>query len=133
VDERIVGSVGAGLLLLIGVSKDDEDRDVVYTMDKCLNLRIFNDEQGKMNRSALETEGEILAVSQFTLYGDTRKGRRPGFDQAAPPDKALFLYEKAVDYLKNSGLTVATGIFGAHMMIDLVNDGPVTFIVESRS
>lgn len=131
IEDKVVGAIGPGLALLIGVARDDTDDDVAYTMDKCAHLRIFNDDAGKMNRSVLDTGGEILAISQFTLYGDTRKGRRPGYDRAAPPGIAEPLYDKAVERLRSHGLRVATGRFGAYMRVDLVNDGPVTLIVES--
>ena len=132
VEGKTIGEIGVGLVLLIGVAKGDTQGDLVYVMDKCVHLRIFEDDAGKMNLSLKDIEGEILAISQFTLYGDTRKGRRPGFDQAAPPDVAEPMYEAAVRHLKHHGLTVATGRFGAHMKVDLVNDGPVTLIVESK-
>lgn len=132
VDGETIGAIGAGLVLLIGVAREDTDAAMEYVMDKCIDLRIFEDEQGKMNRSARETGTEILAVSQFTLYGDTRKGRRPSFDQAAAPELAEPLYQKAVQRLRDHGLRVATGRFGAHMYVDLVNDGPVTLIVENK-
>ena len=132
VEGQTTGEIDAGLVLLIGVAKGDTEEAMVYVMDKCVHLRIFEDDAGKMNRSLKEIGGEILAISQFTLYGDTRKGRRPGFDQAAPPDVAEPIYEAAIRRLKHHGLTVATGRFGAHMKVALVNDGPVTLIVESR-
>lgn len=132
VDGQIVGKIGAGLLLLIGVAKEDAEADVDFVAQKCLNLRIFQDQQGKMNRSLLETGGEVLAVSQFTLLGNTRKGRRPSFVDAADPDKGQRLYERFVDRLKSFGIHVECGIFGAMMMVHLVNDGPVTLIVESK-
>lgn len=130
VDGDTVGAIGLGLVLLIGVAKGDTHAAMEYVMDKCVNLRIFEDDAGKMNRSILDIGGEILAISQFTLYGDTRKGRRPGFDQAAPPETAEPMYERAVQRLSSHGIRVATGQFGAHMHVDLVNDGPVTLIVE---
>ncbi|MBM3264167.1 MAG: D-tyrosyl-tRNA(Tyr) deacylase [candidate division Zixibacteria bacterium] len=131
VNGEIVGAIGPGLALLIGVARTDTNTDVAFVIDKCVNLRIFADENGKMNRSLLDTGGAVLAISQFTLYGDTRKGRRPGFDLAAPSDTAEQLYDQAVERLKSHGLTVATGRFGTDMKVSLVNDGPVTFIVES--
>jgi D-tyrosyl-tRNA(Tyr) deacylase len=131
IDGETVGAIGAGLVLLIGVARGDTEKDMAFVVDKCVHLRIFGDEMGKMNRSLLDVGGAVLAISQFTVYGDTRKGRRPGFDLAAPPDAALALYEKAVERLRGHGLTVATGRFGAYMEVELVNDGPVTFIVEN--
>ena len=130
VDGEVIGAIGAGLVLLIGIHKEDTDENMQFVMDKCIHLRIFNDETGKMNRSVLDTGGEILAVSQFTLYGDTRKGRRPGFDQAAGPDVAEPFYNRAVERLRHYGVQVATGRFGAHMQVSLINDGPVTLIIE---
>ena len=132
IDGEITGAIGAGLVLLLGVAKDDTPEDVKYVVDKCVQLRIFGDDQGKMNRSLLDVAGEVLAISQFTLYGDTRKGRRPSFEGAAPPERAEPLYELAVERLREHGLTVATGRFGAFMEVSLVNDGPVTLTVESR-
>ncbi len=131
VDGETIGAIGPGLVLLIGVAKTDTDREITFVMDKCVNLRLFGDEAGKMNLSALETGASILAISQFTLYGDTRKGRRPGFDLAAPSEQAETLYDQAVNRLRYHGVAVATGRFGAHMVVDLVNDGPVTLIIES--
>jgi D-aminoacyl-tRNA deacylase len=134
VEGKNVGQIRAGLLVLLGVAKGDTDSDVAYLVEKIPALRIFNDEAGKMNRSLAELGGGILAISQFTLLGDTRKGRRPGFDQAADPANARRLYEQFVESLrKSTDLTVETGIFGAHMKVDLVNDGPVTFILDSRA
>ena len=130
VDGNVIGDIGPGLVLLIGIHRDDTDEDMHYVMDKCVHLRIFSDETGKMNHSVLDMGGELLVVSQFTLYGDTRKGRRPGFDQAGRPDMAEPLYERAVARLRDHGLQVATGRFGADMQVDLINDGPVTLIIE---
>jgi D-tyrosyl-tRNA(Tyr) deacylase len=134
VEGKNVGQIRAGLLVLLGVAKGDSDSDIAYLVEKIPALRIFNDEAGKMNRSLAELGGGILAISQFTLLGDTRKGRRPGFDQAADPATARRLYEQFVESLrKSTDLTVETGIFGAHMQVDLVNDGPVTFILDSKA
>jgi len=130
VEADVVGRIGVGLLLLVGVGKADDAAAVEFLANKVLNLRIFEDEQGKMNRSILEVGGGILAVSQFTLYGDTRKGRRPGFDAAALPEQAQPLFDAFVEKLRQSGLAVETGRFGAHMQVSLINDGPVTFILE---
>lgn len=132
VNGRVVGRIGAGLLVLLGVAKGDEERDLLYLVEKLQTLRIFGDDQGKMNRSLVDVGGALLVVSQFTLLGDTGKGRRPGFDLAAPPEAARALYEQAVSRLRAAGLRVETGIFGAHMQVELLNDGPVTFILDSR-
>jgi D-tyrosyl-tRNA(Tyr) deacylase len=133
VDGKIVGQIRAGLVVLLGVAKGDTDKDLAYLVEKIPALRIFSDKAGKMNRSLAEIGGGVLAVSQFTLLGDTRKGRRPGFDQAADPATAQRLYGQFVEELRrNTDVTVETGVFGAHMTIDLVNDGPVTFILDSR-
>jgi len=132
VDHEMVGRIGPGLLVLLGVSRSDEEKDAVYLADKVAHLRIFEDDEGKMNRSLLETGGEVLVVSQFTLLGDCRKGRRPSFVEAAPPDRAEQLYAYFVDQLRLKGIRVATGQFQAKMAVSLVNDGPVTLILESK-
>jgi D-tyrosyl-tRNA(Tyr) deacylase len=132
VGEDIVGEIGAGLLALIGVAGDDGPADVAYVAGKIRDLRIFDDEQGKMNRCVAEVGGSVLAVSQFTLYGDTRKGRRPSFDRAAPADAGRVLFDAVVAELRAAGLAVHTGTYRAHMRVDLVNDGPVTILVDSR-
>ena len=124
-------SIAQGLLVLLGVRKGDTERDAQWLAGKILTLRIFEDDERKMNRSVLDIQGELLVVSQFTLYGDCRKGRRPGFDQAAPPQEAIPLYEHFIRELVASGLVVQCGEFGALMDVDLVNRGPVTLIVES--
>ncbi|MFH1976280.1 MAG: D-aminoacyl-tRNA deacylase [Pseudomonadota bacterium] len=131
VDGKIIGKIGAGLLVLIGIAKKDTISDIDFIADKILNLRIFEDENKKMNRSVLDIGGEILVVSQFTLLGDCRKGRRPSFIDAAEPEKANELYEKFVEKIRGRGVKVKTGIFRAMMDVSLVNDGPVTLIVES--
>lgn len=131
VEGQISGAIGRGLLVFLGISKDDDSRDAVYLADKILNLRVFADTAGKMNLSLLETAGSLLVVSQFTLYGDCRKGRRPSFDEAARPDQARDLYERFVETCRASGVRVETGIFQAMMRVHLVNDGPVTFLCES--
>ena len=132
VDGKIIGKIGAGLLVLLGIAKNDAINDIDYIADKILNLRIFEDENKKMNRSILDTGGEMLVVSQFTLLGDCRKGRRPSFIDAAEPEKANELYEKFVGKICSKGVKVQTGMFRAMMDVSLVNDGPVTLIVESK-
>ncbi|MGD8757331.1 MAG: D-aminoacyl-tRNA deacylase [Deltaproteobacteria bacterium] len=132
VDHKMVGRIGPGLLVLLGVSRSDEEKDAAYLADKVAHLRIFEDDEGKMNRSLLETNREALVVSQFTLLGDCRKGRRPSFVKAAPPDRAEQLYEYFVDQLRLKGIRVSTGRFQAKMAVSLVNDGPVTLILESN-
>ena len=128
---EIVGQIGPGLLVLLGVAKGDGANDVAYLANKILNLRIFEDDDGKMNRSLLEIGGELLAVSQFTLLADCRKGRRPSFIAAADPEKATELYEKFVEQIRQKGVAVQTGRFRAMMEVALINDGPVTIIIES--
>jgi len=133
VDGKIAGQIRAGLVVLLGVSKGDTDTDILYLTEKNPALRIFSDEAGKMNRSLAEIGGGLLAISQFTLLGDTRKGRRPGFDQAAEPATARRLFEGFVAALRaGTDLTIETGVFGAHMAVELLNDGPVTFILDSK-
>lgn len=128
---KIVGKIGQGLLILVGVSHDDTAADAAHLAKKTVNLRIFDDEAGVMNRSVLDTGGELLAVSQFTLYGDCKKGNRPSYINAARPEKGLKLYEEYVKQLRKHGLRVETGTFQAEMEVHLVNDGPVTLILES--
>jgi D-tyrosyl-tRNA(Tyr) deacylase len=131
VDGRVVGRVSHGLLVFLGVGEGDTERDGQYLAEKIANLRVFPDDQGKMNRSVSDIGGEVLAVSQFTLYGDCRRGRRPSFSAAARPDLANELYLRFVEVLKGQGLQVETGVFQADMEVGLVNDGPVTLIVSS--
>jgi len=131
VDDSVVGEIGAGLLILLGVAKSDTSQDAEFLADKILNLRVFPDDAGKMNRSLLESNGDLLIISQFTLYGDCRKGRRPSFEAAALPEQARALYETFVGLARRSGLRVETGVFKAHMDVSLVNDGPVTLMLES--
>lgn len=132
VEGNVVGEIGNGLVVLLGVGQGDTAGDAGYLADKVANLRIFEDEQGKMNRSVLDTGGSVLAVSQFTLYGDCRKGRRPGFSEASPPDEARQLYEIFVKELEKLGLKVATGCFREHMTVEIINDGPVTLLLDSK-
>lgn len=130
--DREVGRIGRGLLVFVGVGRDDDATDIEYIVGKIRDLRVFEDDRGRMNRSLVETDGEVLVVSQFTLYGDCRKGRRPSFDGAAPPAVARTCYEALVARLRESGLSVSTGEFQAMMEVALVNDGPVTLLVDSR-
>lgn len=131
VEGRVTGQIGVGLVALVAVGREDTAATVVAMAEKIVNLRIFNDEQGKMNRSLLDTGGAVLAVSQFTLYGDARGGRRPSFVLAAPPDLGKALYEDFVAALRALGPRVETGVFQAHMSVELVNDGPVTILIDS--
>jgi D-tyrosyl-tRNA(Tyr) deacylase len=129
--EEVVGRIGFGLAVLLGVGKNDTEATGAAMADKIANLRVFDDDQGKMNRSLLETGGQALCVSQFTLYGDCRKGRRPSYDQAAAPEQALLLYEGFVASLRKLGIRTETGRFRAMMDVELVNDGPVTLLFDS--
>jgi len=131
IDGQEVGRIGAGLAILLGVGKEDEEADAQYLVEKILNLRIFADEENRFNRSALDVGAELLLVSQFTLYADTRKGRRPDFTAAAPPQHAETLYEYTVDRFRQAGLKVATGRFQEYMQVRLENDGPVTILLDS--
>jgi D-aminoacyl-tRNA deacylase len=133
VDGDVVGQIDAGLLVLLGVAKEDSESDAQYIVDKLIGLRIFSDTEGKMNRSIVDIGGRLLIVSQFTLLGDTTKGRRPGFDRAATPERALTLYKKIIGMVRDRGICVETGRFGAHMRVSLENDGPVTFLLDSGS
>ncbi|HZC81666.1 MAG TPA: D-aminoacyl-tRNA deacylase [Nitrospiraceae bacterium] len=132
VEGKTVGQIGSGLLVLLGVAKDDGETDSRYLVEKIRKLRIFSDEQGKMNRSLVDVEGSVLLVSQFTLLGRTSNGRRPSFDEAAPPDEAKRLYEQVVTGLQHWGTHVETGVFAADMQVELLNDGPVTFVLDSH-
>ena len=131
VDGIIAGSIGAGMVVLLGIAATDNEKDADYLAVKLIHLRIFSDDAGKMNRSALDSNTAFLVVSQFTLYGDCRRGRRPGFDAAASPERARELYEYFTRRIRESGLETHTGVFQAHMEVELINDGPVTFLVES--
>lgn len=132
VGEDVIGEIGAGLVVLVGVAQGDTGEDINYLVEKVINLRIFADPEGKFNLSALDVKGELLLVSQFTLLASTRKGRRPGFTDAAPPDLADSLFNQFVEQARTSGLKVATGKFQAHMLVEIHNDGPVTIIIDSR-
>ena len=132
VEGKVVGQIESGLLVLLGVAKGDGETDGHYLVEKIRTLRIFSDEQGKMNHSLVDTQGSVLLVSQFTLLGRTANGRRPSFDEAAAPDEARKLYEQVVTELRALGTLVETGVFAAHMQVELLNDGPVTFIIDSR-
>jgi len=132
VEKQVVGEIALGLVVLLGVGENDSLEDVKYLANKISHLRIFPDDEGKMNRSLIDVHGEVLAISQFTLYADTRKGRRPSFVRAAKPDLGQELYESFVAALRESGISVATGIFQTDMQIELVNDGPVTIMMDSQ-
>ena len=132
VDAQVTGEIGAGLLILLGVSRTDNQESSVYLAEKIANLRIFSDSAGKMNLSLTDIGGSALVVSQFTLYRDTRGGRRPSYIQAAPPEEANRLYEGFVSAMRGLGIKVETGVFQAHMQVELVNDGPVTILLDSE-
>ncbi|MGI6328423.1 MAG: D-aminoacyl-tRNA deacylase [Dethiobacteria bacterium] len=132
VNDQVIGEINKGLVVFLGVGVDDEEEDCSYLADKISGLRIFEDSSGKMNLSIKDTGGEILCISQFTLYGDCRKGRRPSFIAAAVPEKAAFLYDKLCHMLRNKGLKVETGQFQAKMKIKVDNDGPVTILLDSK-
>ncbi|MQR95440.1 D-aminoacyl-tRNA deacylase [Fictibacillus phosphorivorans] len=133
VDSEVKGRIDKGLVLLVGVTHEDTEKDADYLAEKIVNLRIFEDENEKMNLSLIDTEGSILSISQFTLYGDTKKGRRPNFMDAAKPDHAITMYDYFNDKLKSLGVHVETGVFGAMMDVSFTNDGPVTLIIDSKS
>lgn len=132
VDGEVTGEIGVGLMILLGVAEDDAQSDAAYLAEKCVGLRIFPDDEGKMNRSLSEANGAMLVVSQFTLLGDCRKGRRPSFIKAARPELAVNLYNAFVAEVRGRGITVATGRFQEHMDVELVNDGPVTLLIDSQ-
>ncbi len=132
VDNKMIGQIGQGLVILLGVKDGDTEAAADYLANKIVNLRIFQDENGKFNRSALDVGAELLAISQFTLYADTKRGRRPGFSEAARPEISIPLYDTFVEFLKSSGLKVETGEFGAHMVVEIINDGPVTIMLDSE-
>ena len=129
--ENEISKIGAGLVVLLGVGQDDTEADASYLAEKIVNLRIFEDEAGKMNLSLQDVGGELLAVSQFTLYGDCTNGRRPGFSQAAAPTEALRLYQLFIDEVNKRGIAVSTGVFQEHMLVNIANDGPVTLLLDS--
>ena len=130
VDDKIVGQIGMGVMILVGITHDDDSKKIDYLVDKLINLRIFDDEKGVMNKSLLDVSGSILSISQFTLYADTRKGRRPSYVEAMSGDKAKALYDEFNEKLRNTGVKVETGIFGADMKVDFINDGPITIMLE---
>jgi D-tyrosyl-tRNA(Tyr) deacylase len=133
VNDKIVGKIGRGLVVFLGVAQGDSKEDASYLANKVINLRIFADESSKFDLSTLDTKGDILVVSQFTLLADSRKGRRPSFTEAASPDLAKALYEFFVEQVGSTGLKVETGLFQEHMLVEIYNDGPVTILVESRN
>lgn len=133
VNNQVIGAIDHGLMILVGVTHDDTDEDINYIADKLVNLRIFEDAEGKMNLSLLDVGGSILSVSQFTLYADTRKGRRPSYIDAARPEQAEKLYDRLNKVIREKGITVETGVFGAMMDVEFTNEGPVTIILESES
>lgn len=132
IDGEVKGQIGKGFMLLVGFSNDDNTSIIDKMIDKIIHLRVFEDEQGKMNLSLSDINGSILSISQFTLYADCRKGRRPGFTDAAKPDIAILLYEDFNQKIKEAGIHIETGVFGADMKVALINDGPVTIILDSR-
>lgn len=131
VEGNVIGKIKEGLLILLGITHGDNQKDAKWLVNKISGLRIFSDENGKMNRSIEDIEGEILLISQFTLYGDARKGRRPSFIEAAKPDIAVPLYNKFIDLVREKNIKISTGEFGADMKVELLNDGPVTMIIDS--
>jgi len=131
VNGETLGRIGPGLVILVGVSRDDNEPDADYIVAKAVNLRIFPDEEGRFDRSALDNSSELLVISQFTLFGDTRKGRRPSFTQAAPPEQADAAFTQVLEKIRATGLKVETGRFQAHMLVEISNDGPVTIMLDS--
>ncbi len=132
IGDRIVGDIDNGLVILLGVHRDDKEEDFIFLADKVIGLRVFNDNNGKMNISLQDAEGSVLVISQFTLCGDWRKGRRPSFTKAADPDKGKLLYDGFINAVRSRGINVETGEFGAAMDVSLVNSGPVTFVLDSH-
>lgn len=133
VEEKVIGKIQRGFLLLVGVTRDDAMEDMEYLVRKIVQMRIFEDEEGKLNRSIQDIGGEILSVSQFTLYADTKKGNRPSFSKAAPGDVAIEMFEQFNGLLRDTGIPVETGQFGADMKVELLNDGPVTILLDSKN
>nr|WP_319218108.1 D-aminoacyl-tRNA deacylase [uncultured Trichococcus sp.] len=133
VDGETIGKIGMGFMLLVGIGKDDAQEDVHYLARKVSNLRVFEDEEGRMNRSLKDVDGAILSISQFTLFADTKKGNRPSFINAAPPELGEALYQTFNESLRAEGFLVASGKFGAHMAVSLINDGPVTILIDSKN
>ncbi|MFQ5924978.1 MAG: D-aminoacyl-tRNA deacylase [Dehalococcoidia bacterium] len=133
VEGQVVGHIGRGLVVFVGISSEDRERDAQYLAEKTVNLRLFSDREDKFNLSALDTRGDLLVVSQFTLLADTKKGRRPGFTKAAPPGEAEALFERFLAFLRTSGLRVETGRFQQHMLVEIHNDGPVTILLDSKN
>lgn len=132
VNNEVTGEIGKGLLIYLGIGHDDTTEDIKYMVDKISNLRVFEDENEKMNLSVKDISGELLIISQFTIMGDCRRGRRPSFTMAAKPDEATILYEEFIENCKKTGIEVATGVFQAHMSVDYINDGPVTILIDSK-
>ncbi len=132
VEGQVVGHIGRGLVVFVGISRQDRERDAQYLAEKTVNLRLFSDREGKFNLSALDTRGDLLVVSQFTLLADAKKGRRPSFTEAAPPGEAEALFERFLAFLRTSGLRVETGRFQQHMLVEIHNDGPVTILLDSK-
>ena len=131
IDGETSGSIGAGLVILVGIHEDDDEEDAAYIVSKTLNLRIFSDEAGRFDNSALDIHANLLVISQFTLYGDTRRGRRPSFSHAMPPEPAAALFDRTMRLFEQTGLNVQTGQFQAHMLVSIDNDGPVTIMIDS--
>lgn len=132
VEEKIVGEINKGLLVFLGIGEEDDNKDLKYMVDKVLGLRIFEDDEGKMNLSVMDIEGEVLIISQFTLYGDVKKGKRPSFTSSADPKIAEDMYNKFIEKCKKKGIRTEQGVFGAHMDVGLKNDGPVTILIDSE-
>jgi len=132
VEGQVVGHIGRGLVVFVGISRQDRERDAQYLAEKTVNLRLFSDREGKFNLSALDTRGDLLVVSQFTLLADAKKGRRPSFTEAAPPGEAEALFERFLAFLRTSGLKVETGRFQQHMLVEIHNEGPVTILLDSK-
>jgi D-tyrosyl-tRNA(Tyr) deacylase len=132
VDNKIIGKIGKGLVVLLGIGTDETEKDITYLADKIMNLRVFEDENGKMNISLKDIGGELLIISQFTLYGDCRRGNRPSYSKAAPPEEAERIYNKFIEYCKQQDIRVETGKFQAEMLVEIHNDGPVTIMIDSN-